>query len=89
MPGSTLSNDPLPDKRFDFQFVNPPCGYEWSKDYDAVTTREPMQNNPRVRQSLGQRGIKPETMPPLLPSSFSPFPFQRGQLFSSTLFGKN
>ena len=82
--GSTLSNDQLPDKRFDFQFVNPPYGYEWSKDYDAVTTREPMQNNPRVRQRLGQRGIKPETLPPLLPTSFSPFPFQRGQLFSST-----
>jgi len=28
----------LSDKRFDFQFVNPPYGYEWSKDYDAVTT---------------------------------------------------
>ena len=42
MLGSTLSNDPLSDKRFDFQFVNPPYGYEWSKDYDAVTTREPM-----------------------------------------------
>ena len=36
--GSTLSNDQLGDKRFDFQFVNPPYGYEWSKDYDAVTT---------------------------------------------------
>jgi len=36
--GSTLSNDPLPDKRFDFQFVNRPYGYEWSKDFDAVTT---------------------------------------------------
>jgi len=32
--GSTLSNDPLADKRFDFQFVNPPYGDEWSKDYD-------------------------------------------------------
>jgi len=39
MPGITLSNDPLSDKRFDFQSVNPPDGYEWSKDYDAVTTR--------------------------------------------------
>jgi len=38
MLGSTLSNDPLPDKRFDFPFVKPPCGYEWSKDFDAVTT---------------------------------------------------
>jgi len=36
--GSTLSNDQLADKRFDFQFVNPPYGYEWSKDFDAVTT---------------------------------------------------
>jgi len=38
MLGSTLSNDPLADKRFDFQFDNPPYGYEWSKDYDADTT---------------------------------------------------
>ena len=68
MPGSTLSNDPLSDKRFDFQFVNPPYGYEWSKDYDAVTTRETMQNNTRIRQRLGQSGLKPETLPPLLPS---------------------
>jgi len=36
--GSTLFDDPLPDKRFDFPFVNPPYGYEWSKDFDAVTT---------------------------------------------------
>jgi len=82
--GSTLSNDPLADKRFDFPFVNPPSGYEWSKDFDAVTTREPMQNNPSVRHRLGQRGFKPETLPPLLPSSFSCFTFQRGQLCSST-----
>ena len=84
MNSSTFSNDPLADKRFDFQFVNPPYGYEWSKDFDAVTTREPMQNNPSVRQRLGQRGIKPETLPPRLPSSFSPFTFQRGQICSST-----
>ena len=38
MLGITLSNDPLADKRFDFQFVNPPHGYERSKDYDVVTT---------------------------------------------------
>ena len=84
MNSSTLSNDPLADKRFDFQVVNPPYGYEWSKDDDAVGTREPMQNNPSVRQRLGQRGIKPETLPPPLPSSFSRCTFQRGQLFSST-----
>jgi len=82
--GSTLSNDQLPDKRFDFQVVNPPYGYEWSKDYYAVTTREPMQNNPSVRQRFGQRGLKPETLPPLLPSSFSRFTSQRDQIFSST-----
>ena len=35
--GSTLSNDQLPEMRFDLQFVNPPYGYEWSKDFDAVT----------------------------------------------------
>ena len=43
MPGSTLSDDQLPDKRFDFQFVNPPYGYEWSKDFDAVTTRRDLR----------------------------------------------
>jgi type I restriction enzyme M protein len=36
--GSTLSNDQLSDMRFDLQFVNPPYGFEWSKDFDAVTT---------------------------------------------------
>ena len=80
MNSSTLSNDLLSDKRFDFQFVNPPYGYEWSKDYDAVTTREPMQNNPSVRQRLGQRGLKPETLPPLLSLSFPLLTFQCGQL---------
>jgi len=83
MLANTLSNDPLSDKRFDRPFVNPPYGYEWSKEYDAVTTHKPMQNNPCVRQRLGQRGLKLETLPPLLPSSFSRFTFQRGQLCSS------
>jgi len=82
--GGTFSNDPLPETRFDLQFVNPPDGCEWSKDFDAVTTREPMQNNRSVRQRLDQRGIKPETLPPLLRSSFSRCTFQRGQLCSST-----
>ncbi len=35
--GSTLSDDQLSNMRFDLQFVNPPYGYEWSKDYEAVT----------------------------------------------------
>jgi hypothetical protein len=82
--GITLSNDPLADKRFDFQFANPPSGYEWNKDHDADTTRKPMQYNPSVRQRFGQRGIKAETLPPLLPSSFSQFIFQNGQILSST-----
>ncbi len=34
--GSTLSDDQLANKRFDYQFVNPPYGYEWSKDDAAV-----------------------------------------------------
>jgi hypothetical protein len=82
--GGTFSNDPLPEMRFDLKFVNPPDGYEWSKDFDAVTTRKPMQYNSSVRERLGQRCLKPETLPPLLPSSFSLFTFQRSQLFSST-----
>jgi len=47
MLGSTLSNDPLSDKRFDFQFVNPPYDYEWSKDFDAVTFRRDL--HPELR----------------------------------------
>jgi type I restriction enzyme M protein len=35
--GSTLSDDQLSRMRFDYQFVNPPYGYEWSKDEAAVT----------------------------------------------------
>jgi len=54
---NTLFTDPLSDKRFDCPFVNPPSGHEWSKDFDAVTAREPMQINPSVRsQRLGQLG---------------------------------
>jgi len=87
MLGSTLSNDQLSDKRFDFQFDNPPYGDEWSKDYDAVTAREPRQNNTSVRQRLGQSGLKPETLPPLLPSSFSLATFQRGQLGDISIYG--
>jgi type I restriction enzyme M protein len=34
--GSTLSNDQLSNMRFDYQFVNPPYGYEWSKDEQEV-----------------------------------------------------
>ena len=35
--GSAFSNDQLANKRFDFQFVNQPYGYEWSKDFDGIT----------------------------------------------------
>lgn len=34
--GSTLSDDQLAHMRFDYQFVNPPYGFEWSKDEAAV-----------------------------------------------------
>jgi len=51
--GSTLSNDQLADKRFDFQFVNPPYGYEWSKDFDAVTTEVTMPPLPEQTAIAG------------------------------------
>jgi type I restriction enzyme M protein len=35
--GSPLSNDQLSHLTFDYQFLNPPYGMEWSKDYDPVT----------------------------------------------------
>ncbi len=34
--GSSFSNDQLADMTFDYQFVNPPYGTEWSKDESAV-----------------------------------------------------
>jgi len=36
--GSTLSNDQLADKRFDYQLSNPPYGKEWKMDAEAVKT---------------------------------------------------
>ena len=61
-------------------------GYEWSKDYDAVSTREPMQNNPSVRQRLASaasnrkpcrhRFLHPSPLP--LCNAASP-PTRRGQ----------
>jgi len=53
MNSITLSNDQLSDKRFDFQFVNPPYGYEWSKDFDAVTTRRDLHLDLRADYVLG------------------------------------
>jgi len=35
--GSTLSNDQLADLHFDYQFANPPYGFEWKPDKDEVT----------------------------------------------------
>ncbi len=40
--GSTLSNDQLSERRFDYQFVNPPYGFKWDadkKEVDAEYTR--------------------------------------------------
>jgi type I restriction enzyme M protein len=34
--GSTLSNDQLSDRRFDYQFVNPPYGFKWDADKKEV-----------------------------------------------------
>jgi type I restriction enzyme M protein len=33
---STLSNDLLADRRFDYLLANPPCGKDWKADLDAV-----------------------------------------------------
>ena len=35
-PSSTLSNDGLSDKRFDYMISNPPYGTDWEKDKDVV-----------------------------------------------------
>jgi type I restriction enzyme M protein len=34
--GSTLSNDQLADRRFDYMLTNPPYGKEWKRDQEAV-----------------------------------------------------
>lgn len=36
--GSTLSNDQLSHLHFDYQFANPPYGFEWKPDKDAIET---------------------------------------------------
>ena len=46
-PRSTLSEDGLPEERFDYTLANPPFGVDWSKDYEEVVEE---------RESLGDRG---------------------------------
>ena len=46
-PHSTLSNDGLPDERFDLMLANPPFGVDWSMDQDLVIEE---------RDSLGEEG---------------------------------
>ena len=53
--GSTLSNDQLADRRFDYQFVNPPYGYEWSKDEAAVEEEAARGDNGRFGVGLPRR----------------------------------
>jgi type I restriction enzyme M protein len=53
--GSTLSNDQLADRRFDYQFVNPPYGYEWSKDEAAVQEEAAHGFNGRFGAGLPRR----------------------------------
>jgi type I restriction enzyme M protein len=53
--GSTLSNDQLADRRFDYQFVNPPYGYEWSKDETAVEEEAARGENGRFGAGLPRR----------------------------------
>jgi type I restriction enzyme M protein len=46
-PRSTLSQDGLPDDRFDLMLANPPFGVDWSKDQGVVIDE---------RESLGEHG---------------------------------
>jgi type I restriction enzyme M protein len=46
-PRSTLSEDGLPEERFDLMLANPPFGVDWSKDQAGVIEE---------RDSLGERG---------------------------------
>jgi type I restriction enzyme M protein len=53
--GSTLSNDQLADLRFDYQFVNPPYGYEWSKDEADVQEEAARGESGRFGAGLPRR----------------------------------
>jgi type I restriction enzyme M protein len=45
--GSTLSNDQLPGQRFHYGLANPPFGFKWEKDHNAVS---------KERKDLGYAG---------------------------------
>jgi type I restriction enzyme M protein len=53
--GSTLSDDQLADRKFDYQFVNPPYGYEWSKDEAAVQEEAARGESGRFGAGLPRR----------------------------------
>ncbi|MGG7551044.1 N-6 DNA methylase [Chryseobacterium arthrosphaerae] len=48
--GNTLTNDRFPDKKFHYQFANPPYGVTWAKDYDFVANES---TNPAGRFYAG------------------------------------
>jgi type I restriction enzyme M protein len=48
--GSTLSNDAHADRRHDYQFANPPYGFEWKVDREAVEREA-------ERKSYGRFGV--------------------------------
>ena len=88
MPGSTLSNDPLSDKRIDFQFVNSPYGYEWSKDFDAVTTEATRGFDGRFgaglpRKSDGQMLFLQHFIHHLAPPGMADFVLANGSMSSN------
>jgi type I restriction enzyme M protein len=48
--GNTLTNDRFPDKKFHYQFANPPYGVTWAKDFDFVNNES---SNPAGRFYAG------------------------------------
>lgn len=48
--GNTLTNDRFPDKKFHYQFANPPYGVTWAKDFDFVNNES---TNPAGRFYAG------------------------------------
>jgi len=48
--GNTLTNDRFTDKKFHYQFANPPYGITWAKDYDFVANES---TNPAGRFYAG------------------------------------
>lgn len=54
-PYSTLSNDKLPNQKFDYMISNPPYGMDWETDEDEVKTEAELGYNGRFGAGLPRK----------------------------------